>query len=44
MIINYLNHSDNWVGSGAYDIPKPFELNDGEKYFGVKSYEIFHIE
>ena len=41
---NCLKHSGNWVGDGAYDIPKPFELNDGEKYFDVKSYEIFHIE
>ena len=41
---NCLKSSDNWVGAGAYDIPQPYELNGGEKNFGVKSYEIFHIE
>ena len=40
---NCLSHSDNWVGDGAYDIPQAFELNGGEKYFGVKSFEIFHL-
>ena len=41
---NCLKNNSNYVGSGAYDIPQPYELNGGEKYFGVKSYEIFHIE
>ena len=41
---NCLNHSDNWVGDGDYEIPQPNELNGGERNFGVKSYEIFHIE
>ena len=41
---NCLKHKDNWVGDGAYDIPSPYELNGGEKNFGVKSYEIFYIE
>ena len=33
-----LSHLNNWVGDGAYDIPQPYELNDGEKNFGVKSF------
>jgi len=41
---NCLKNNSNYVGNGAYDIPQPYELNGGEKYFGVKSYEIFHIE
>ena len=41
---NCLSHSNNWVGDGAYNIPQAYELNGGEKCFGVKSYEIFHVE
>ena len=41
---NCLKNSLNYVGNGSYDIPQPYELNGGEKYFNVKSYEIFHIE
>ena len=41
---NCLKRTDNYVGNEAYDIPQSYELNGGEKYFGVKSYEIFYIE
>ena len=41
---NSSGNSSNYVGSGAYDIPQPYELNGGEQYFNVKRYEIFHIE
>ena len=41
---NCLKRTDNYVGNKAYDIPQPYELNGGEQYFGVKSYEIFYIE
>ena len=41
---NCLKLTNNYVGNEAYDIPQPYELNGGEKCFGVKSYEIFYIE
>ena len=41
---NCVKHTNNWVEDGAYDIPQPYELNGGERCFGVKSYEIFYIE
>ena len=41
---NCLKHSDNWVGNGTYDIPKHYEINGGERTFGVKSYEIYLIK
>ena len=34
----------NWVNNKTYDIPEPYELNGGEKYFTVKSFEIYHVE
>ena len=35
---------DNQVGNGSYDLPSKFELNDGEQYFQVSSYEVYQIE
>jgi hypothetical protein len=38
------SRSDNYIGNGTYDINKEGELNGGEKYFTVKSYELFHLQ
>ena len=34
----------NYVCNGTYDIKEKYELNGGEQYFIVKSFEIYHIE
>ena len=36
--------NDNWVDNKTYNIPEQYELNGGEKYFTVKSFEIYHVE
>ena len=36
--------NDNFVGSGTYDIKEKYELNGGEEYFIVESFEIYHVE
>ena len=41
---NCTKRNDNYVGNKTYDIPEQYELNGGEKYFTVKSFEIYHIE
>ena len=41
---NCTKKNDNYVGNKTYDIPEQYELNGGEKYFTVKSFEIYHIE
>ena len=41
---NCTKKNDNFVYNKTYDIPEQFELNGGEKYFTVKSFEIYHIE
>jgi len=34
----------NYVGNETYDIPESYELNNGEKYFTVRSFELFHLK
>ena len=41
---NCTKTNDNYVDNKSYDIPEQYELNLGEKYFTVKSFEIYHIE
>ena len=41
---NCTKRNDNYVDNKTYDIPEQYELNGGEKYFTVKSFEIYHIE
>ena len=41
---NCTKNNDNHVGNQTYDIPEQYELNGGEEYFTVKSFEIYHIE
>ena len=41
---NCTKRNDNYVDNKTYDIPEQYELNLGEKYFTVKSFEIYHIE
>ena len=41
---NCTKRNDNYVGNETYDIPEKYELNGGEQYFTVKSFEIYHIE
>ena len=41
---NCTKNNKNYVGNQTYDIPEQYELNGGEKYFTVKSFEIYHIE
>ena len=41
---NCTKNNGNYVGNKTYDIPEQYELNGGEKYFTVKSFEIYHIE
>jgi hypothetical protein len=41
---NCTKRNDNYVGNKTYDIPEQYELNGGEQYFIVKSFEIYHIE
>jgi hypothetical protein len=37
------SNPQNYVGCGTYDIFRESELNNGEKYFTVKSFELFHL-
>ena len=37
------SNPQNYVGGGTYDIFVGSELNNGEKYFTVKSFELFHL-
>ena len=37
------SNTQNYVGCGTYDIFRESELNNGEKYFTVKSFELFHL-
>ena len=41
---NCTKNNGNWVDNKTYDIPEQYELNGGERYFTVKSFEIYHIE
>ena len=41
---NCTKNNGNWVDNKTYDIPEQYELNGGEKYFTVKSFEIYHVE
>ena len=41
---NCTKANNNYVDNKTYDIPEQYELNLGEKYFTVKSFEIYHIE
>ncbi len=41
---NCTKKNDNYVYNQTYDIPEQYELNGGEQYFTVKSFEIYHIE
>ena len=41
---NCTSETDNQVGNGSYDLPSQFELNNGEQYFQVSSYEVYQIE
>ena len=34
----------NYVYNGTYDIPEKYELNGGEQYFIVRSFEVYHVE
>ena len=38
------SRSDNYAGNGTYNIPKDYELNNGEANFTVKSFELFHLK
>jgi len=38
------SHSANYVGNGTYNIPNEYELNNGERNFTVKSFELFHLK
>jgi len=40
---NSTTNPQNYVGCGTYDILSESELNNGEKYFTVKSFELFHL-
>ena len=41
---NCKKRNDNRVDNGTYDIKEKYELNGGERYFTVKSFEIYHVE
>ena len=41
---NCTKRNDNYVDNKTYDIPEQYELNEGERNFTVKSFEIYHIE
>ena len=41
---NCTKANNNHVGNKTYDIPEQYELNEGERNFTVKSFEIYHIE
>ena len=41
---NCTKNNGNWVDNKTYDIPEQYELNGGELYFTVKSFEIYQIE
>ena len=41
---NCTKTNDNYVSNKSYDIPEQYELNEGERNFIVKSFEIYYIE
>ena len=41
---NCTKRNDNYVCNETYDIPEKYELNGGEQYFTVKSFEIYQVE
>ena len=41
---NCTKTNDNYVDNKTYDIPEQYELNEGERNFTVKSFEIYHVE
>ena len=41
---NCTKTNDNYVDNKTYDIPEQYELNEGERNFTVKSFEIYYIE
>ena len=41
---NCTKTNDNYVDNKSYDIPEQYELNEGERNFTVKSFEIYYIE
>ena len=41
---NCTKTNDNYVDNKTYDIPEQYELNEGERNFIVKSFEIYYIE
>ena len=41
---NCTKTNDNYVDNKSYDIPEQYELNEGERNFIVKSFEIYYIE
>ena len=41
---NCKTRNDNYVNNQTYDIKEQYELNGGEEYFTVKSFEIYHVE
>ena len=45
LIYNYCTtQNGNYVCNGTYDIPEKYELNGGEQYFIVRSFEVYHVE
>jgi len=45
LIYNYCTtQNGNYVCNGTYDIPDKYELNGGEQYFIVRSFEVYHVE
>ena len=45
LLYNYCTTSNgNYVCNGTYDIPDKYELNGGEQYFVVSSFEVYHVE
>ena len=40
---NCTSNNNNHVGNGTYDIKEQYELNGGEKYFTVESFEIYQV-
>ena len=41
---NSTSNSNNFVGNETYDIPEKYELNNGERNFTVRSFELFHLK
>jgi hypothetical protein len=44
IVDNCHQKNNNYVDNETYDIPERYELNGGERYFSVKSFEIYHVE